>query len=159
MEENPYRYAVRYPGYMGEKDDAYIVMTNHNSCEFSYDENDNLTDVPMTQFGNGYSSTSVSGLDGSGTRFWTLWWLAREQFGRIDEYVAMNDYWTNEFYIDEEGTRRDPSTGRTVGGGNVNTQCSVPADSKNFWTVAAPPDWVGPWDYGVIKENFPKKIK
>ncbi|MBP1717980.1 MAG: hypothetical protein H6Q43_1418 [Deltaproteobacteria bacterium] len=144
---------------MGEKDDAYIVMTNHNSCEFSYDENDNLTDVPMTQFGNGYSSTSVSGLDGSGTRFWTLWWLAREQFGRIDEYVAMNDYWTNEFYIDEEGTRRDPSTGRTVGGGNVNTQCSVPADSKNFWTVAAPPDWVGPWDYGVIKENFPKKIK
>lgn len=166
VEENPYRYAVRFPGYLGETDNAYIVQTNHNSCRFSYDENDELTDIPMTRFGDGSSTTSASKLDGSGTRFWTLMWLAKNNFGRIDEYEVMNEFWTRDFYFWENGfkdlnaasvTTVANKAGRTSG--QVNTQLSIPSEHKLFWTVGTPPDWRGPWDSWVLEENFPKKIK
>ena len=43
------RYAVRRPGDMGEIDNAYICQSNHNFCEFSMDENNQKTDIPMTK--------------------------------------------------------------------------------------------------------------
>jgi phage-related protein len=161
VEENPYRYGVRYPGDMGEFQKGYIVMTNHNSCRNSYDgETDQLTDIPMTRFGDGYSQTSVSGLDGSGTRFWTLMWLAKNNFGKIDEDWAMREFWTRDYYYWEDGYKDTNVANATTvankagrNSGQVNTQCSVPSEGKNYWTVGTPPDWVGPWDSLVINEK------
>lgn len=167
VEENPYRYAVRYPGYLGEKENAYIVQTNHNSCKYSHDgETDQLTTISMTQFGDGYSSTSVSGLDGSGTRFWTLMWLAKNNFRKIDEHLVMHDFWTRDFYYWENGYKdTDVAKVTTVANkagatsGQINTQCSIPSEGKNFWTVGTPPDWVGPWDSWILDEDFEKGMK
>jgi hypothetical protein len=165
VEENPYRYAVRYPGYLNEVGKAYIVQTNHNSCKFSYDgETDRLTNIPMTQFGDGSSSTSASGLDGSGTRFWTLMWLAKNNFGKIDENWAMREFWTRDYYFWEDGFKDTNVVGVTTvankagaKSGQINTQCSVPSEHKNYWTVGTPPDWVGPWDSWIIEEKFDRE--
>ena len=53
VEASPDRYAVRYAGeYLGPEwnNKNYIVCANHSISEFSYDENNNRTDVPMTIF-------------------------------------------------------------------------------------------------------------
>jgi len=183
VEMNPYRYAVRYPGDAGETESAYIVQTNHNVCNYSFDENDVKTNVPMTQFGNGYDSKKPSGLDGSGTRFWTIMWLAKNDFGRIDEHVIMNDFWTRDFYIDSAGNKIyyvwvegnetqpagliGPNKGwvpshtamRTVANapgarsGQVDAHVAIPSKLKFYWTIGTPPDWVGPWDSWVLEKE------
>ena len=183
VEMNPYRYALRFPGDMGELGAAYIAQTNHNLCDYSYDEKDEKTNVPMTQFGNGYDSTKPSGLDGSGTRFWTIMGLAKTGFGRLDEHVLMNDLWTRDFYIDKAGNKiyyiwvQDnttqppgligPNTGwvpshtatRTVSNapgarsGQVDAHIAIPSELKFYWTLGTPPDWVGPWDSWSLEKG------
>lgn len=164
VEQNPYRYAVRFPGDLGERDNAYIVQTNHNACNFSYDENDELSDIPMTRFGDGYSTTTVSGLTGSGNRFWTLTWLAELWFERITEYDVMNSFWTRDFYFWEDGFKDfDAAAVGTVANkagrvsGQVNVQISIPCEKEHklFWTVGTPPDWRGPWDSWILEKHFP----
>jgi hypothetical protein len=183
VEMNPYRYAIRYPGDLGETESAYIVQTNHNLCDYSYDENDVRTDVPMTQFGDGYAATMPSGLDGSGTRFWTLMWRAENGFGNLDEHVIMNNFWTRDFYIDKagnkiyyiyvEGNETEPpgligpnkgwvpshTATRTLSNapgarsGQVDAHVAVPSELKFYWTIGTPPDWVGPWDSWALEKK------
>jgi hypothetical protein len=68
VEASANRYAVRKAGeFTGDKwtNPDYIIFANHFLCNYSYDENNQRTDVPMTIF-------NVS--EGSEERFWTLMW-------------------------------------------------------------------------------------
>jgi hypothetical protein len=45
LETSGNHWAIRRPGEFGEKD--FVVSTNYQLCEYSYDENDVRTNVPM----------------------------------------------------------------------------------------------------------------
>ena len=75
------RYAIRYPDEFtpGWRSKDYIVSTNHYLCDFSYEKDNNRTDVPLTIF---------NVLPLSDVRFWTLMWDIKHNYGHIDKYMA-----------------------------------------------------------------------
>jgi len=95
LETTARRYSIRRPGEAGEAG-KYLVLTNHNLSERSFDENGVETDLPM----------SFGVPEGSGLRFWTLMWLLKRNFGRMDDELA-RDFMSSHFNIAEDGTRRD----------------------------------------------------
>lgn len=169
----PGRYAVRRPGDLGE--DGFIVCTNHAMADHTYDENNQLTDVPMAPFGPYKSSGSYAGIISSGGRYWTLWWQIKRNWGNIDADMVMNWY-QQHYFIDEEGFRHDyayqESTGeyirvsdhplryslcRHIGQSATNTDAkvSVAQDLAFYFTNGRPGEWVGPWDVITLKySNF-----
>jgi hypothetical protein len=176
VETTANRYATRYAGdvlpFTGPEwsDTDYIAATNHFICDFSCDEHNNLTDIPMTIFSDGYhydrSTGEITGLDESGVRFWTLMWDIRHNYGRIDQYRAqqiMSGFYAYdedtgdkiEVAEDDEGDCRIYGTIRpcTLGwlsliGGTCDAKIAV-LHGKNTivnWTLGNPSDWQGAWD-------------
>lgn len=98
VEATAHRYAVRFPGDHGE--DGYVVVANHFVSDFSYNENNELTDFPMTAFGN--ENTELK----STPRYYTLWWLAKQNHGSIDTEMVKN-FMESHFYMTKDGHRVD----------------------------------------------------
>ena len=133
-------------------------MTNHNYCDYSFDENNERTDIPMTQFGNEETSP------GSARRFWTLMWDIRHNCGQIDREMAMK-FMRGHHQYDQDGRRMESKTGETplqfAGDvtcphsgypekwtrGTADAKMAVYADDlKVYWTMGRPCEWQGPWD-------------
>jgi hypothetical protein len=95
-EATAHRYAVRCPGDHGEE--GYIVPANHFLCDFSYDEDNKITQSPMTKFGNEQTRSTP--------RWYTLWWLAKRQRGSIDVDMV-RDWLSSHFFIARDGQRVD----------------------------------------------------
>ena len=152
------RYAIRRPGEFGELGN-YLVMTNHNMCTYSFDKNNEKTDVPMTAYGNETSHES------SAIRFWTLMGDLKHHYGEMDVDLAMTLMKGHHQY-DKAGNRLEAGKGE-VGlqfegdvtcphrGGYPDTWTLGSADSKVIavnenvkanWTLGRPCEWVGPWD-------------
>jgi hypothetical protein len=176
VETTANRYAVRYAGeilpFTGPEwcDSDYIVATNHFLCDFSYDEDNNLTDIPMTIFSDGYfydqSSGTITGIDESGVRFWTLMWDIKHNYGNIDQYRAQQimsgiyayDKDTGakiETAEDDEGDCQVYGNIRpctqgwlSLTGGTCDAKIAVlhGKDSVVYWTLGNPSDWQGAWD-------------
>ena len=176
VETTANRFAVRYAGdvlpFTGPEwsDPDYIVATNHFLCDFSYDEHNNLTDIPMTIFSDGYhydeATGERTGLDESGVRFWTLMWDMKHNYGGIDQYRAqqiMSGLYAYdkdsgdkiEVAEDDEGdcciygTIRPCTQGwLSLIGGTLDAKIAI-LHGKNtivFWTLGNPSDWQGAWD-------------
>lgn len=151
------RYAIRRPGDMGEIGN-YLVMTNHNYCDYSFDENNERTDIPMTQFGD------ESTYSGSGKRFWTLMWDIRHNFGQIDPGMA-KQFMSGHHQHDQNGNRiesKDDEMPLQFTGDVTCPHSGYPetwergtADAKiavygkylaMYWTLGRPCEWQGNWD-------------
>jgi len=175
------RYAVRYAGdllpFTGPdwNDQDSIVATNHFICDFSYDRDHTRTDVPMTIFMDGYvrdpKTGEITGLSGSGQRFWTLMWDVKHNFGRIDRYrtqqIMSGTYAYDrdtgekiEVAQDEEGRWRIYGAARpcTVGfvglwGGTCDAKVAILSGETPsvHWTLGYPGDWQGAWDAYIFK--------
>jgi len=170
------RFAVRYSGdilpFTGPQwsDPDYIVATNHFICDFSCDEHNNLTDIPMTIFSDGYQYDQTTGertgLDESGVRFWTLMWDMKHNYGNIDRYQAQQilsgmyayDKETGdkiEVAEDDDGDCRIYGSIRpctqgwlSLSGGTCDAKIAL-LYGKNtmvYWTLGNPSDWQGAWD-------------
>jgi hypothetical protein len=166
------RYAIRVPGAMGETGSHYVVSTNNVEAKDSYNE-DNRHDPahPMSQHGNGAQNPTHFGLNGAGTRFWTLMGLTQKNYGQIT--VEMVQEWRRTHFIyDASGTRHDyvedagnripvhlvPDTANlcrhssgpvgvdTNVGINTYVSLSVADDLTSFRTKGRPCEWDGPWD-------------
>jgi hypothetical protein len=176
VETTANRFAVRFAGDImpftgpGWSSPDYIVATNHFLCDFSYDENNNLTDIPMTIFSDGYhydeTTGERTGLDESGVRFWTLMWDMKHNYGGIDQFRAQQimsgiyayDKYTGdkiEIAVDDEGDCRIYGTIRpctqgwlSLTGGTCDAKIAL-LHGKNTivsWTLGNPSDWQGAWD-------------
>lgn len=177
VEATANRYAVRYAGDIfpftgpGWNDPNYIVVTNHYICDFSYDENNNRTNVPMTIFSDGRAGDSNTGerigLNGSGMRFWTLLWDIKHHYGRIDKYrsqqIMSGFYWRNNNTGEKIEVIKDKKKDAwciygyigpcTLGklstrGGTCDAKIAVIQGEKIIvnWTMGSPFDWQGAWD-------------
>ncbi len=168
------RYAVRYAGeHTGPDwtDRDFVVATNHYLCDFSYDRDNRLTDVPMSIFRDEYErdpeTGEVTGLNPSGIRFWTLMWDMKHHRARVDRYRAQEimsglyayDRETGkkvECAQDEAGDwriwgrlRPCKAGGRvTLEGGSADGKVAVldRAESGVYWTMGSPCHWAGAWD-------------
>jgi hypothetical protein len=155
------RYAIRRPGDLGEIGE-YLVMTNHNYCDHSYDENNRRTDIPMTIFGNEETSS------GSTKRFWTLMWDIRHNYGEIDRDMAM-ELMRGHHQYDRDGNRIESEEGKTPlqftgdvtcphsgypenwTSGTADSKIAVYADDlKVYWTLGRPCEWQGTWDEAIL---------
>jgi hypothetical protein len=152
------RYATRRPGDMGEIGN-YLVMTNHNYCNYSFDEHNERTELPMTEFGN------ESTYEGSAIRFWTMMWDIRHNCGKIDRKLAM-DFMQGHHQHDRNGNYIEapagepglqfggnvtcPHTGDSPAGwrgGSADSKVVVHGeDLRIYWTLGCPCEWQGPWD-------------
>ncbi len=176
VEASADRYAVRYAGdvlpFTGPDwiDTDYIVATNHFICNFSYDKDNLKTDIPMTIFMDGYDrdqkTGEVTGLNGSGERFWTLMWDAKHNYGRIDRYRAQQIMSGAYAYNKETGEKIEVAQDQegqwqiygaakpcTVGfvalwGGTCDSKVAVLSGDNPavYWTLGNPRDWQGAWD-------------
>jgi hypothetical protein len=176
VEASADRYAVRYAGeYLGSEwaHKNYIACANHSICEFSYDENNNLTDVPMTIFNDPVPGTPL-GL--SPDRFWTLMWDLKDRDGLIDRYMAQHIIhstykreketgkilqcaqrqdreWDLYAYV-EAGVQGIMADSGRAGGTNI---CGLTvldgSHSLTSWNLGNPSDWEGAWDEYHFSNN------
>lgn len=176
VEATANRYAVRYAGdetsFTGSDwiDPNFIVATNHFICEFSHDENNRWTDVPMTIFREGFernrSTGEITGLNESGKRFWTLMWDLRHHYGRLDRYRAQQilagtyardkDSGEKIEVIEYEpgrwaiyGRKRYCTSGILAPWGGTCDAKIVVMDGTRvsaYWTMGSPVHWQGAWD-------------
>jgi hypothetical protein len=154
------RYAVRHPGeFVGPQwtSSDYIVSTNHYISDYSYDKNNQRTNVPLSIF-------NVTEL--SDVRFWTLMWDLKQRYGRIDSY--MTQHIMGGLYKNGKDTGEKTDCGEKDGkiglfgklyASNEGTQVGLFAGSidskiailngpltRVFWTLGNPSDWEGAWD-------------
>lgn len=170
------RYAVRKPGDMSEIGENYIVSTNQVEATYSCDESNLCSSAhPLSLHGNSEQNPNYFGLSGSGQRFYTLTWLIRNNYGKIDREMVQSWRRTHFFY-DKGGTRHDtllyPATGQeypthltpgagvlcrhstssstpgvdTLSGINIYVSLSTPDDRTIYRTKGRPCEWLGPWD-------------
>jgi hypothetical protein len=156
------RYAIRRPGqFTGPewRDSDYIVATNHNLCDYSFDAMNRRTAVPMTIFGDGFerdpTTGVVKGLDNSGIRFWTLMWDVKRQYGQLDALTAQQimsglhscDRVTGERNAANEGHVCNQGT-VSLSGGTVDGKVAVLRGdgTEVHWTMGSPSHWSGAWD-------------
>jgi len=169
----PGRYAIRKIGDLGE--DKFLICTNHCMASWSYDYTNTRTTVPMTDYGP--IAGAYSGLSVSGTRFYTMWWNVKYNYGKIDRAMVMSWY-AGRYYIDQNGVRVDTiwdtTTGQwipaankatsparhqagwpdTMKGTTVDAKVGVAQDLAFYWTKGRGDDWVGPWDVLTLKYNY-----
>jgi hypothetical protein len=181
------RYAVRYAGdalsFSGPEwnDTDYIVATNHFICDHSYDKDNTKTDVPMTLFMDGYSrdreTGTITGLSGSGERFWTLMWDIKHNYGRIDRFRAQQIMSGAYAYDKDTGEKIEVAQDRdgqwqiygatkpcTMGfisqwGGTCDSKVAVLSgiNPTVYWTLGNPRDWQGAWDAYRFSGNSGKQ--
>ena len=163
------RYAVRYAGqFTGPQwtSPDYIVSSNHFISDYSYDEKNQRTNVPLSIF-------NVAEL--SDIRFWTLMWDLKQRYGRIDSYMAQhimsglykNDKDTGEkiecdekdgkiglygkLYASNEGTEVD------LFRGTIDSKIAILDGplTRVLWTLGNPSDWEGAWDEYQFESDTP----
>jgi len=163
VETSAHRYAIRRPGDLGEIGN-YLVMTNHNYCNYSFDEKNQRTEVPMTRFGNEKTSA------GSAKRFWTLMGDIRHHYGQIDRQLAMQllcghhqrdrqghliESREGEIPLQFKGDVTCPHRGghpEAWSGGTADAKIAVSGDElRIYWTLGRPCEWQGPWDEVKLK--------
>lgn len=105
VEQIARRYAIRRPGDLGEKDSNYLVHANHFKSEKgSYDENNVFDpDTPMNQF-----APELIDHSGSYFRFWSGMWMLRNNYGKINIEMMLEDLVPSHSGYDEKGNRFDP---------------------------------------------------
>ena len=150
-------WAVRHPGDFGEND--FIIATNHQLCQYSYDENDVRTSVPMydesicNQFGGcrkemapqlkdkvfaGYDTEElVIPEPGSGTRYWALHWSAMYNHGKVDLKMLQGPLFLgSRFWYDINGKKieyqLDPQTGSWTSVSYLYYHATVEGDSGGY---------------------------
>jgi hypothetical protein len=176
VEATANRYAVRYAGetfsFTGSawNNGNYIVVTNHFICDFSYDQNNVRTNIPMTLFREGFDRDPESGeiadLNDSGVRFWTLMWDVKHNFGHVDRFRSqqiMSGLYVYEketgekieAALDDQGVPRiygafKPCTQGALAfwGATCDAKIAVSDDEKIslYWTLGNPSHWQGAWD-------------
>jgi len=126
VEQNARRYAIREPGYCGEKGGDYIVHPNHfKYADGSFDENNVFhSDDPMDKY-----CPEKEG-DSSYYRFWGEMWELNNNYGKIDEEMIMRKLVTLHVGYDEAGNRYDPDP--VTGAPTVGTFCSHTRPSAEF---------------------------
>jgi len=104
VESNALHYAIRTPGYLGEKGGNYLVQANHfHYSDGSYDENNIFhADEPMTRWSPEHKGNS------SYYRFWTGMWNCYNNYGKIDREMMLRDIVTAHYAYDKDGKRYDP---------------------------------------------------
>ena len=162
IEATACRYGMRRPEQNGETGN-YIVVTNHQCCTESYDENNMKTEIPMKRFGDELSNQT------SATRFWSLMWMIKNHYGIIDEPLIMNKFMRAHYFYDKEGGKHNtydqyPSgkipahnAGATVcrhlpgypdpfTGGSNDVKLFSLDDKEVYYTQGRTCEWHGPWD-------------
>ncbi|MCX6549777.1 MAG: C45 family autoproteolytic acyltransferase/hydrolase [Acidobacteria bacterium] len=165
----PGRYAIRKIGDFGEEN--FLVCTNHCLATWSFDDKNQRTTVPMTDFGS--EQGEYSGLSPSGTRYWTQFWNAKYNYGSIDREMVM-EWYRGHYYIDKVGARHDQVWDKghgwtpahlkaltpcrhqsgypdTMKGTSVDAKVGVAQDLAFYFTKGRPHDWIGPWDVLGLK--------
>lgn len=162
-------YAVRTPGYLGEKGNSYLSFTNHwKYKDGSYDE-DNVfhKDIPLDQF-----CPEVEG-DDSYYRFWQLMWWFNNNYGNITLDSLMYDLSAAHYTYDKEGKRYEPDsvTGLPIppygteckhdniseeyplgNSGSWNVSIAVPRTREIYFLPAWPCQFIGlSWNYVDLK--------
>lgn len=185
VEATANRYAVRYAGeaisFSGAagNDPDYIVATNHFVCEYSFDEKNNRTNIPMTIFQDGYrrdpETGEIAGLNPSGERFWTLLWDIKHHLGRIDRYRIQQIMSGTYAYDKDTGEKIDVAQDRegkwrvygnarpcTEGylsewDGTCDSKIAVLTGDQRavYWTLGNPSDWQGAWDAYLFNRKKP----
>ncbi len=161
------RYAIRRPGDLGEIGN-YLVMTNHCTCDHSYNADNERTDLPMTRFGDVESNA------GSARRFEILMRDLADHYGRLDSRLAQQLMCGHHQY-DDAGTRLESPDGAAGFQFNGDVTCphrgEYPHDSEGGsadakvvvsrqsgveanWTLGRPCEWVGPWDRVRFGKEF-----
>jgi len=167
VEATACRYGIRRPGNNGEIGN-YIVATNHELCTETYDENDEKSDLPMTDYRGELQFPT------SGTRFWSLMWMIRYHFGGIDEGLIM-EFMNAHYSYDRGGTKHYTcdlkpfgritayNAGATVCnhmpgfpepfiGGSTDVKLFSLDDKELYWTQGRPCEWQGLWDHLNVKD-------
>jgi hypothetical protein len=170
VEQAARRYAIRTPGYMGEKNKSFIAWANHDyTATGSYDENNVLNPkvhmkdlVPEQEKNSSYY------------RFWTQMAWFNKNYGNITLDMLMNDLSAAHYAYDKAGNRidPDPKTGMPTAPGTVcvhgrltevpsfpkGTQFSfvigiaVPSTREIYYIPAMPCEWVRhDWFYCDLK--------
>jgi hypothetical protein len=157
------RYAFRYPGDMGEVGNYICAEAGFYWANYSFDENNTKTNVPMRSFGN-ETETRIA------KRFWTRMWQVAYNYGTIDRNFAMESNKAHYIYLQNgtmvdfnpDGTPINPSICRHSGdggnmGGTTNSYVWVIDDgtktpqgdfkTASYWVQGQPCRWEGPWDY------------
>jgi hypothetical protein len=161
VERTAHRFAIREAGDFEERG-PYLVLTNHNLAQHSFDESGRRSDEPMTTFGS-------AGGGSSSTRYYALFWEIANSLGRIDDAFAVDVLARLKHYYTPEGEKVTEQDGIPVWrlgltperfnienpadpeafprGGNL---MYVVADLESldiFYTQGIPSHWVGPWDH------------
>jgi hypothetical protein len=106
VELNACHYAIRKPGYLGEKGGNYLAFANHFMFkDGSYDENKVWnTDEPM------YAYTKSKDVKGKTSywRFWSGMWMLYNNYGKIDKEMMLRELLPSHVGYDEDGNRYDP---------------------------------------------------
>ena len=166
------RYAVRFPGDLGEKD--FLIGSNIQFCSFSFDEENVKTDIPMSKFGCDEGGDLP--VPGPCTRYWSLYWGAMHNYGRMDEELLRSaQFLAGHHWYDRSGNRidyvkdekgqwipvhyaHDHSTVCGHSGGypeKFNNECPfskiASVDDKIIsWTLGRACSWEGDWDSVVL---------
>jgi hypothetical protein len=122
VEQNARYYSIRRPGDLGEKGSHYLVHANHfKSKKGCFDENNILQTARLTA---DFAPEKIESPIGSYYRFWSGMWMLRNNYGRIDEKLLMDDLVSSHYGYDEEGNRYDPDpeTGVPTAGDRVAKQ-------------------------------------
>ena len=137
VEKGARRFAVRTPGYLGEKGNNYLCFSNHYMYEDGhYDENNVFhSDVPMNQFCPEEEGNS------SYYRLWEMMWWFNNNYGNIDLELLMRDLSTAHYSYDKDGNRYDPdpvtglpTVGTICNHGGMNAE--YPLGKSGSWNVS-----------------------
>lgn len=131
------QYAVRTPGYLGEKGNSYLAFSNHFMYEDgSYDEDGVFhKDLPNNEYSPEKEGNS------SYYRLWSSMWWFQNNFGNIDLDMLITDLSTMHYAYDREGNliEADPETGMPT----VRSFCTHggisderPLGTSNSWNVS-----------------------
>ena len=123
------RYAVRRPGDMGETNSAYIAQANHNYTNFSMDENNEKTDIPMTKFAPEVKD------DSSYYRFWSPMWYIRNNYGKLDLEMVLRGLAPLHDRYDKDGNKYGYERGKTFCTHKFNTKTGDPGGSHGVAVV------------------------
>lgn len=107
VEANSRHYAIRRPGYLGEKNGDFMTGANHFQFkDGSYDEN-NMWNAkePMTLY------TPAEPYSGTYFRNWSQYWEIANRYGKIDKEMVMREILTSHTAYDEHGKSYLPDPG------------------------------------------------
>lgn len=164
LETSARRYSIRLAGDLNEEG-RYIVLTNHNFMDHSYDEQGTYTETSMVH--------SIP--PGSDKRFWTLMHLIKNNFGNIDERMVQ-EFMSSHLIIDHNGEKLNFGTHEVppqlselnsvtpcaheggypeqyIGGTEESKVLTIREDEIAIKYVQGRPcEWKGKWDGIILKK-------